>query len=187
MKKVRTKCCHACESATNDCRSTCRYDAVEKGDVRLSDIISGYIEPNIFTGEESAEKVVAPIVPPEEEEEETEGGGSEFLEEETGPDPEVARARFAELRQIYDETIAVEKKYGTQSKKWLQKREQLAKCFMDIKLAARQCNKLSRKMRSLLDEIRAQERYIMNLCVNKARMPRKIFKFFLEQTNLEWL
>lgn len=164
------------------------YDAVEKGDVRLSDIISGYIEPNIFTGEESAEKVVAPIVAPEEEEEETEGGGSEFLEEETGPDPEIARARFAELRQLYDETIAVEQKHGAQSKKWLQKREQLAKCFMDIKLAARQFNKLSRKMRNLLDEIRAQERYIMNLCVNKARMPRKIFisSFLNNETNLEW-
>lgn len=164
------------------------YDAVEKGDVRLSDIISGYVEPNIFTGEEATEKVVAHPIVAEEEEEETEGGGSDFLEEETGPDPEIAKARFAELRELYDETIAYEKKYGTQSKKWLQKREQLAKCFMDIKLAARQFNKLSRKMRNLLDEIRAQERYIMNLCVNKARMPRKIFisSFLNNEANLEW-
>jgi RNA polymerase primary sigma factor len=164
------------------------YDAVEKGDVRLSDIISGYIDPNIINGEEPAEKVVAPIVPPEEEEEETEGGATEFLEEETGPDPEVARARFAELRQFYDDTIAAEIKHGTHSKKWQQKREQLAKCFMDIKLAARQFNKLSKKMRNLLDEIRAQERYIMNLCVNKARMPRKTFisTFLNNETNVEW-
>ncbi len=164
------------------------YDAVEKGDVRLSDIISGYIEPNIFTGEESTEKTAAPIAASEEEEEESEGGGSDFLEEETGPDPEIAKVRFAELRQLYDETIAYEKKHGTQSKKWLQKRDQLAKCFMDIKLAARQFNKLSRKMRNLLDEIRAQERYIMNLCVNKARMPRKVFisSFLNNETNLEW-
>lgn len=164
------------------------YDAVEKGDVRLSDIISGYIEPNIFTEEDTAEKIATPVVPAEEEEEETEGGSSEFLDEETGPDPEIARARFAELRQFYDETMAIEQKHGTQSKKWLQKREQLAKCFMDIKLAARQFNKLSRKMRNLLDEIRAQERYIMNLCVNKARMPRKIFisSFLNNETTLEW-
>lgn len=165
------------------------YDAVEKGDVRLSDIISGYIEPNIFTEEDTADKEkVAAAIAPEEEEEEGEGGGSEFLDEETGPDPEVAKVRFAELRQFYEETIAAEQKYGTSSKKWLQKRDQLAKCFMDIKLAARQFNKLSRKMRNLLDEIRAQERYIMNLCVNKARMPRKIFitSFLNNETNLEW-
>ena len=59
---------------------------------------------------------------------------------------------------------------------------------MDIKLASRQFNKLSRKMRNMLDEIRAQERYIMNICVNKARMPRKIFinSFLNNETNLEW-
>src|SRR5437868_2290363 len=70
------------------------YDRVEKGEVRLSDIISGYIEPNIFVEEDSLDKVVAPILE-EEEEEGGEGGNSEFLEEETGPDPEIARARFA--------------------------------------------------------------------------------------------
>src|SRR4029078_8709703 len=30
------------------------YDAVERGEARLSDIISGYIEPNIFSEEESS-------------------------------------------------------------------------------------------------------------------------------------
>ncbi len=168
------------------------YDNVEKGEIRLSDIISGYIEPNIFVEEDSAEKekmAVAVAAVAEEEEEEGGEGGGEFLEEETGPDPEIAKARFAELRQFYDETMAIEKKHGTQSKKWLQKREELAKCFMDIKLASRQFNKLSKKMRTLLDEIRTQERHIMNLAVNKARMPRKLFisSFLNNETNLNWM
>ena len=163
------------------------YDAVERGELRLSDIISGYTEPNIFSDEESLEKET---VPPEEEEEEGEAGSSaEFLDEETGPDPEIARERFAELRRLYNETIAAEGKSPQQNKKWQQKREELAKYFMDIKLASRQFNKLSRKMRSMLDEIRAQERHIMNLCVNKARMPRKVFisSFLNNETNLKWL
>jgi RNA polymerase primary sigma factor len=162
------------------------YDNVEKGETRLSDIISGYTEPNIFT-DEDAEKEKAPVIA--EEEEEGGAAGGEFLEEETGPDPEVAKERFAELRALYDEAIAAEKKHGAQHKKYQQKREALAKCFMDIKLASRQFNKLSRKMRSMLDEIRTQERYIMNLCVNKARMPRKIFinSFINNETNLDWV
>jgi RNA polymerase primary sigma factor len=167
------------------------YDAVQRGDLRLSDIISGYIEPNIFSEEEAdKEKEAAPPIPPEEDEEESggESGNAEFLEEESGPDPEIARERFSELRNLYEEAIAAEKKYGAQNKKYTQKREQLAKCFMDIKLASRQFNKLSRKMRSMLDEIRSQERYIMNLCVNKARMTRKVFitSFLNNETNLEW-
>lgn len=162
------------------------YDRVEKGELRLSDIISGYVEPLILSDEEAAEKETAPIL--EEEEEEGEGGGGDFLDEETGPDPEVARERFNELRNFYDEAIAAEKKHGLSHKKTIQKREALSKCFMDIKLASRQFNKLSRKMRGLLDEIRTQERHIMNLCVNRARMPRKAFisAFLNNETNLDW-
>lgn len=165
------------------------YDKVEKGEHRLSDIISGYIEPIIITEDEPLVKEPAAIL--EEEEEGEEGGGESpdgFLEEETGPDPEIARARFAELRQLYDDAIATEKKHGLTHKKTTQKREILAKYFMEIKLASRQFNKLSKKMRGLLDEIRLQERYIMNLCVNKARMPRKTFitAFINNETNPEW-
>src|SRR5579872_5772621 len=45
------------------------YDRVEKGELRLSELISGYAEPNIFGDEESLEKDVAPVVMEEEEEE----------------------------------------------------------------------------------------------------------------------
>lgn len=165
------------------------YDRVEKGEVRLSEIISGYVEPNIFTEEEvAAEKPVAAIME-DEEEEGGEGGSAEFLDEETGPDPEIAKERFAELRKLYTEAVAAEKRNGIKHKKTLQKREELAKYFMDIKLAPRQFNKLSRKMRHMLDEIRSHERHIMNLCVNKGRMPRKAFitSFLNNETNLEWI
>jgi RNA polymerase primary sigma factor len=173
------------------------YDRVEKGDLRLSDLISGYIEP-IIEGEEGSEDDL-PLSPAskakvkdeddETEDEEAEAGGDGFLDEETGPDPEVARERFGELRKLYDDAISTEKKYGLKHKKTIEKREALAKYFMDIKLAARQFNKLSRKMRSMLDEIRTQERFIMNLCVNKARMPRKAFisSFLNNETNLDWI
>ncbi len=163
------------------------YSRVERGDLRLSDIISGYIEPINFAEETPVEKEVVAVI--EEEDEETgDGTGGDFLDEETGPDPEVARERFGELRNLYDETIALEKKHGVTHKKAVKKREDLSKYFMEIKLAARQFNKLSRKMRSLLDEIRSQERYIMNLCVNKAKMPRKAFisAFLNNETNLDW-
>jgi RNA polymerase primary sigma factor len=162
------------------------YDRVERGDLRLSDLISGYIEAAVIAAEIPPEKEIAI-----EEEEEEEGGaaGAEFLEEETGPDPEIARARFAELREFYDAAIAAEKKHGLKHKKTVEKRDALAKCFMDIKLAARQFNKLSKKMRGLLDEIRSQERHIMNLCVNKGKMPRKAFisSFLNNETNLKWI
>jgi RNA polymerase primary sigma factor len=164
------------------------YDRVERGDLRLSDLISGYIEPDVVPVEADLEKEIE-IAEEEEEEGSGEAGADGFLEEETGPDPELAKIRFAELREFYLEAVALEKKHGTKHKKTIAKRDQLAKCFMDIKLAARQFNKLSRKMRSLLDEIRMQERHIMNLCVNKGKVPRKAFisSFLNNETNLDWV
>jgi RNA polymerase primary sigma factor len=165
------------------------YDRVEKGEMRLSDLISGYAAEAVILADEEEVKEVAAVIIDEEEEEGTGETGGDFLDEETGPDPEMAKERFAELREIYNDTIASEKRLGAKHKKTLARRDALAKCFMDIKLAARQFNKLSRKMRSLLDEIRSQERHIMNLCVTKGKLPRKVFisSFLNNETNLEWI
>lgn len=166
------------------------YDRVENGEIRLSDVISGYVEPLDALNETAKNVIQPPIVDAkEDEDEEGEGApGGEFLEEETGPDPEIAKERFGKLRELYHDIIATEKKLGQEHKKSLKKREILAKYFMEIKLAARQFNKLSRKMRHMLDEIRAQERYILHLCVNKASMPRKAFiaSFLNNEINLNW-
>lgn len=172
------------------------FDRVEKGELRLSDVISGYIEPDLENEEEGEGKesaAAAPVPVPAVEEEDEEGGASgevaDPFDDEAGLDPEKAKERFEGLRQLYNEAIAAEKKFGQQHKKFLGKREELAKYFMDIKLSPRQFNKLSRKMRSMLDEIRAQERLVMDLCVNKAKLPRKAFinAFIHNESNLEWM
>jgi RNA polymerase primary sigma factor len=160
------------------------YDRVEKGELRLSDIISGYIEPDL-EGEDE-EKEPAPVVPDvEEEAEETE----DPFDEDAGLDPVKAKEKFDGLRKHHAEAIAAEKKHGATHKKFLAKREELAKYFMDIKLSPRQFLKLSKKMRSMLDEIRLQERTIMDLCVNKGKLPRKAFitSFVGHETNLDWI
>jgi RNA polymerase primary sigma factor len=165
------------------------FDRVEKGEVRLSDVISGYIEPNLVAEDE--EKEVEPVLAAEEDEEGGASGeeGADPFDDDAGLDPEKARERFAELRKLYDDAIAADKKHGIKHKKSIEKREILAKCFMDIKLSPRQFNKLSRKMRSMLDEIRSQERLALDLCVNKGKLPRKAFisSFINNETNLEWV
>lgn len=177
------------------------FDRVEKGELRLSDVISGYIEPDLSSedeeegGEDGDGPAPAAKTKPtdsaavvNEEEEEAEGDADPF-DDDAGLDPVKAKERFEELRQIYLDTVGVEKKHGQKHKKFLAKREELAKNFMDIKLSPRQFNKLSRKMRSMLDEIRSQERTIMDACVNKGKLPRKAFitAFLTNETNLEWL
>ncbi|HEX4044701.1 MAG TPA: RNA polymerase sigma factor RpoD [Gammaproteobacteria bacterium] len=175
------------------------FGRVEKGELRLSDIISGYIEPNL-EGEESegeaaaggAIKDAAPgaavVVTDEEEVADAEEVPADPLDDDAGLDLDVAKERFEGLQKLYDETVSLEKKHGLKHKKFLDKREELAKYFMDIKLSTRQFHKLSRKMRNMLDEIRAQERIIMDLCVNRGKLPRKGFinSFINNETNLQW-
>jgi RNA polymerase primary sigma factor len=179
------------------------FDRMEKGELRLSDIISGYIEPDLASveaededGESSGKPAAAtaapaakpPATPGAEGEEETDEAADPF-DDEAGLDPVKAKERFEELRNIYNEAIAIDKKHGQKHKKTIAKRDELAKFFMDIKLSPRQFNKLSRKMRSMLDEIRAQERMIMDLCVNKGKLPRKAFitSFVGNETNIDWI
>lgn len=158
------------------------YDRVEKGEIRLSDLISGYIEPNLEG--ESEEKEPEPIVPADESDDSVDP-----FDEDVGLDPVKAKEKFEGLRAIYNDALAIEKKHDIKHKKAIEKRDELAKYFMDIKLSPRQFNKLSRKMRSMLDEIRAQERMIMDICVNRAKLPRKFFKsaFINNETNLDWM
>jgi RNA polymerase primary sigma factor len=181
------------------------FDRVEKGELRLSDVISGYIEPDLESveaeeedddeegsGAPKAKKTADPAAPPApaatDSDEESEEAADPF-DDDAGLDPVKAKERFEELRTIYNETIAVEKKNGQKHKKTMAQRDELAKFFMDIKLSPRQFNKLSRRMRNLLDEIRSQERLIMDLCVNKAKLPRKAFitSFVNNETNIEWM
>jgi RNA polymerase primary sigma factor len=194
------------------------YDRVEKGEMRLSDIISGYIEPDLAgvevegeeeeDGEGGAIKAAAistpkphqpaapkaPAVPGApvvagEEDDESGGEAADPFDEDAGLDPVKAKEKFDELRALYTEAIAAEKKHGQTHKKTIAKRDDLAKFFMDIKLSPRQFHKLSRKMRSFLDEIRSQERMIMDCCVNKGKLARKVFisVFIGNETNIDWI
>lgn len=174
------------------------FDRVEKGELRLSDIISGYIEPDLAeaeaeedeegggSGAPATAKEADPAVAVAEDED---GEAADPFDDEAGLDPLKAKEKFEELRKLYNEAIVTEKKNGAKHKKTIAKRDDLAKYFMDIKLSPRQFNKLSKKMRSMLDEIRSQERAIMDFCVNKGKLPRKAFitAFINNETNLDWL
>lgn len=90
---------------------------------------------------------------------------------------------------MYDKLCKAEQKYGRAHKSSAKRTKELAECFMKFKLAPRQFDKLIRKMRSMLDQVRAQERLIMQLSVQKAKMPRKVFieSFPGNEINLDWV
>ena len=173
-----------------------QYDLYTQGEVRLSDIITSYIDGE----EENDTKIITPV-PKEATEKEEEGESSDDSEDgnddseggdddsaEAGPDPELAKEKFAILKKLYDNAIKTKTKYGKDHKSAIKARAAVAEHFMHFKLAKRQYEALNKRMRHLLSDVRANERDIMTLCVKKAKMPRKTFitEFAANETNMTW-
>ncbi|HEX6591024.1 MAG TPA: RNA polymerase sigma factor RpoD, partial [Moraxellaceae bacterium] len=125
----------------------------------------------------------------EESEEEESDGDDEDEEGDSGLDPVLAAERFNSLKKLYQKTQAALKKYGPEGKAVAKNMEELAEQFTIFKLTPRLFDGLTTQIRSVLDEIRAQERAVMAACVKRARMDRKHFieAFPGNETNLEWI
>ncbi|HEY9050347.1 MAG TPA: RNA polymerase sigma factor RpoD [Gammaproteobacteria bacterium] len=109
------------------------------------------------------------------------------VEEDTGPDPEEARIHFEALQKAYEKTTAALSKKNAKA---VQKaREEMAQAFMEFKFLPNIVLELTRDLRITMDRVRTLERHILNLCVNRAHMPRKIMiqSFPENETNQKWI
>ncbi len=156
------------------------YELVEKEEARLTDIIVDFIDPN-------EEEVEIPV--PQMANVVSDGDDDSEVELDTGPDPEEAAARFAQLKKLYNTVERTVQKNGRGSKRVQTAREKLASEFVQLKLLPKVFNTLVSQVRDEVDAIRAEEKLIMSICVEKARMPRKQFinSFPNRETDPEWL
>lgn len=200
------------------------YGKYEKDQLRLGDIISGFLEDE---SEASAEggAIPAAVVPPlldvveevavaeidpevldevdekpnkakankkkvaDEEDEEAETASDEEEGLESGPDPLLAQAKFAVLRQAYEDVVNAENHYGLYDPRTVAAFEKLAKIFSIFKFVPKVFEALVGRMRNLLDSIRKQERLIMGICVKQGRLPRQYFvtHFPGNEVNFAWI
>ena len=170
------------------------YAKVENEEMRLTDLITGFIDPdakdeistpavvnqadgNIDNNTDDADQSDSDEDEDENEEEEID----------TGPDPEEARQHFEELASLYkkSQSAAVQKS----AKKMEATRIELAEYFMRLKLNQKIIDVLASGLRTTVEGIRNHERLIMALCVDYSRMPKKAFieSFPENETNKDWL
>jgi len=170
------------------------YERVTNEGGRLSDILSGYIDPDDDGAAapqevepETPQTTAKPVVDDKDDDEEEESD-TEEEEGDGGPDPEVARVRFGAVAEQLEKANKALKKHGRASQQATEELEALATLFMPIKLVPKQYDALVERVRDALNQIRAQERAIMQLCVRDARMPRADFlrQFPSNETNLDW-
>ncbi|WP_296269080.1 RNA polymerase sigma factor RpoD [Pseudomonas sp. UBA6562] len=170
------------------------YERVTTDAGRLSDVFSGYIDPDDNIASPNDEVPIPgakPAAAKQEGDEEEDGDDSSDDSEdevESGPDPELARQRFGAVAEQRDATLKVLKKHGRAHKDSLAAMAALAELFMPIKLVPKQFEALVERVRGALERLRAQERAIMQLCVRDARMPRADFLrlFPSNETDQTW-
>lgn len=171
------------------------YNRIVAEGGRLSDVLSGYIDPD--DGSLPAEEVEpvnlkddsADSKEKDDEEEESDDSSDSDDEGDGGPDPEEARLRFTAVSELLDKAKKALKKHGRGSKQATAELTGLAELFMPIKLVPKQFDALVARVRSALEGVRAQERAIMQLCVRDARMPRADFLrlFPNHETDEKWV
>ncbi|MGO1394645.1 MAG: RNA polymerase sigma factor RpoD [Halomonas sp.] len=155
------------------------YDATqdEEAPGRLSDLFSGFIDPD--EGIPGVAEAEVPEPEPESEHDDAEGDGDDEDEDSTasegGPDPEEARARFEQIREQNALVEAAFAKHGRGSAELKAEQARLAVFFSPIKLVPKHFERLVGQVRISVEQVRAQEKAVMQLCVKKAKVPRKTF------------
>jgi RNA polymerase primary sigma factor len=163
------------------------FERVEAGDMRLNDLISGFVDPNADEQAAPLEEALSP--PPDDDSIDDDDDDAETPIADTGPDPEEARRVFAEMEKTYSQLQKAIERGGSNQARIEKLRAQLEQQFVMLKLVPRIVEILTANLRRNIDRIRSHERSIMDICINNADMPRKDFitSFPDNETDLNWI
>ncbi|VFP84222.1 RNA polymerase sigma factor RpoD [Candidatus Erwinia haradaeae] len=166
-----------------------QYERVQLDAARLSDLITGFVDP--YAEEEitpTATHIGSDIPSEEHEEDEDEDAEENNEEDEHSIDSELAHEKFSALRKQYEITRTVIKSRSRNHANALVEIQNLSDVFKQFRLVPKQFELLVDNMRIMMDRVRVQERLIMKLCVEWCKMPKKIFisLFSGNETNIDW-
>ena len=188
------------------------YHQTFEGEKKVSDIITGFLDPEaadvIPLADDEEVEIALPIIKPKvkdekaadelddeaenaDEIEEADGEVSEDAdtEEASGLDPEEVRLRFEELEQLFTKVKDLLATHDRDSDVVKAAMNELANCFMLFKLNSRVSDNIMNMMREVYEDVRKNERHIMKLVIRRGKMPKDEFRktFPHNETNLDWL
>ena len=172
-------------------------ERIEKDEIRADEVVDGLIDPN--APEEEAIRAINSGA-----NEDDEDGEEDITAEEEEEDEEAQAAvqtadllrlkteslkRFAVIRTHYNRMMKALAKNGPRSPAYVESRDDISGELMNIRFSAKQIEALCDSVRKLVDEIRRHERAVLDLCVNKANMPRPHFikEFPGKEVSLRWV
>ncbi|MBE2894880.1 RNA polymerase sigma factor RpoD [Spirabiliibacterium falconis] len=174
-----------------------QYEQVEAGTMRLTDIITGFVDlsevvndetPELepeFSDEEDTSDDVDDI---DEDEEDDSNDNADSDDSDNSIDPEFARQKFTELKEQYSVTLEAIRKHGRTSKKAREQIVILSGVFQQFRLVPKQFDNLVLLMRGMLKRIRVQERLLRRLVNDYSKVPQSHFPkgFIGKETSDAW-
>ena len=139
----------------------------------LASILLGFLDPadyvapatQVVPGEKDKNEGNALVEHKEEEEE----------EEEKGADPLLAKNRMDLLEKQFKKTQKAIKKHGRSAPQAQIQLQDLGDSFQFFKFVPKHYDTIVSMARGVHSQIRRQEKLIMNTCIRRAKMPRKVF------------
>ncbi|AVZ80113.1 RNA polymerase sigma factor RpoD [Zoogloeaceae bacteirum Par-f-2] len=177
-------------------------DKVARDEMRIDELIDGLLDPN-GSGEEAElsdaeteDSDASSVVGDDDTDEDADDS-----DDDTGGDGDVASAasllklkteglqRFETIRGYYEKMMASLAANGSQDETYLQMQKAISDELLNIRFTAKAIEKLCDSVRHMVEQVRTHERQILQLCVDRAGMPRTHFiKVFPgRETDLDWL
>ncbi|MBB1328872.1 RNA polymerase sigma factor RpoD [Pseudoalteromonas sp. SR43-7] len=173
-----------------------QWDKFEAEEMRLSDIIVGFIDPNEDTAPISATNIGSELSAKQledddkDDKDDADSDDDEDEEEiDTGPDPEEARIHFENLRDLYNKARDTFEAKGRSHPESQAAIFEIGELFRTFKLIPKQFDRMVNNMREMMDRVRVQERLIMKQAVQIAKLPKKTFvkHFANNETDASWV
>ncbi|WP_018652357.1 RNA polymerase sigma factor RpoD [Actinobacillus capsulatus] len=172
------------------------YTQVEEGTMRLSDLVTAFVDPNAQE-EATVEELEAvlddedteAVADVDDESEEEESDSNADTGDDNSIDPELAREKFYALREQHEKALQAIQKHGRGHKKSREQIQALSDIFREFRLVPKQFDLLVESMQKMMKQVRAEERQIQRYAVEYAQMKKADFlKLFQgNETSEEWI
>ena len=167
------------------------YTRSVSAEIKITDMISGFIDYSEAAALPPPVVVVADdaTAAAGDDEEEVEGASEDDEVVAPSLDPEEVIRRFDEYSKLFKKVQAATKRNGRDHARTELVRKELQDRFLEFKLVPKFTDKLTEHVRLVVEEIRKQEKAIMDICVKHCRMPRKDFLavFVDAETDDKWV
>src|SRR5690606_10684365 len=137
---------------------------IEREEMRLTDLVSGFVDPNAVEEEvvpaaqqaaaaeaaSSNDNTVDDVSDDDDSSDDDEDDDSTPAVVDTGPDPEEARERFARIRKAHDSMVRSIEKNGPGKPAIKKHRKKLAGEFMELRLTSKAIDHLAAQVRLMV-------------------------------------